>query len=59
MRALAHSGINSCIVKIDPNLTKRGCSFAISYDCAYTERVKKIFNNKAIDYGDIIGRNDG
>ena len=52
-------GIRTEIVNLDPSLTKRGCSFGISFPRDSTEEVRRTLDSKKIMYGEIIGENRG
>ena len=54
-KALSAKKINCEIVKIDPQLTKRGCSYGVKFDCGRLDDLNKVFSEKGINYGDIIG----
>ena len=48
-------GIASSVVSVDPNLTKRGCSYGITFPTAYKLRALNYLRSSGIDYGDVIG----
>lgn len=54
-KALAAAGIVSSIVSIDPNITRKGCAYGIGFNCSDSVRVKRIFREKGITYGEIFG----
>lgn len=55
-RVLAKEGIYSTVVNIDPALTKKGCSYGLSYNCAEYVKVRKLLNAQGIAYGDFAGQ---
>ncbi|MBQ8475241.1 MAG: DUF3343 domain-containing protein [Clostridia bacterium] len=52
---LRRYGISCEVVSVDASLTKRGCSYGISFHAERVDEVKRIFGVKGIDYGEIMG----
>ena len=55
-RVLSLSGIRSQTVSIDPALTKRGCSFGLSFDRRYEDHALGLFRKNGIDFGEVFVR---
>ena len=51
---LAH-GIVSRVINIDPNLTKRGCSWGLSFDRNSKPRAIAVLKQKGIYFGEVVG----
>ncbi|MBR6917457.1 MAG: DUF3343 domain-containing protein [Clostridia bacterium] len=52
---LRSAGIASSVVSVDPNLTKRGCSFGLSLSSYDKNAAKTALDKKGISYGDMLG----
>ena len=48
-------GIAASVVSVDPNLTRRGCSYGITFPAAYKLRALNYLRGRGIEYGDVIG----
>lgn len=55
-RALEAERLRCEIVNLDKNLTRHGCAYGLEFDCAQSERVKRILDRRGLGYGDILGR---
>ncbi len=55
-KILSREGISADIVSVDPNLTKNGCSYGLSFNCTQAYRVKSILNRASIGYSEVGGR---
>ena len=55
-RLLQRAGIRCTIVGLDRNLTKHGCAYGIEYSAADEKRVKRILQESALGYGDVLGK---
>lgn len=53
--ALLSAGITSSVISIDPNITKRGCSYGLSFSSNDKEHVLSILKRKRITYGEVYG----
>ena len=53
--ALSSSGIRSEVVNIDPNITKRGCTFALSLASADRDRAVNLLRMRNISFGEVHG----
>lgn len=49
-KILSNHGINIEIVRLEPQKTKRGCSYGISFQCEKLYYVKTVLNQNNIDY---------
>ena len=47
--------INSKVVSVDPNLTKRGCSYGLSFSSSVKNEALAILKSRNIDFGEVIG----
>lgn len=54
-KELHDRAIWSQIVKIDTNLTKRGCAYGIQVECKNVNNVKNIFIRYNIPFSEIFG----
>ncbi len=52
---LSSAGIYSRVISIDPNLTKKGCSWGISFDSAAKQRALSVLRSKNIYFGEVVG----
>ena len=53
--AMRRAGVTAEVVSIDSSLTKRGCSYGVSFPCEKESEARRILNAKNIDYGEILG----
>ncbi len=53
--ALASRGIFSNIVSVDPHLTKRGCSWGISFDSRDKQKAVNLLRQRGIEFGEALG----
>lgn len=53
VRALRENGIPSSITKLDPELSKKGCSYGIKFDCRHRAVVQRVLSDNKIPYSDI------
>jgi len=52
-KALTREGIYTTIVSVDPTLTKSGCSYGLSFNCAEGDAVRRVLNRAQINYGEL------
>ena len=52
--ALKENYIESEIVKLEPNMTKRGCAYGVKINSVNLEHALKVIQNKSIKYSEII-----
>jgi transketolase C-terminal domain/subunit len=55
MRAIESKGIRCQIVNLDPTVTKNGCAYGVSFNCAEESKVRRTLETTGIPYGKIIG----
>ena len=53
-KALEKSNIYSEIVKLDPKMTKKGCSYGLRFDCLYLNYLEDVFSKNKIKYSEIF-----
>lgn len=53
-KALAETNIFSEIIKLEPNMTKKGCAYGIQFDCTWLYTVKDVLTQKRIKFSEII-----
>ncbi len=53
-KALEKSNIYSEIIKLEPGMTKKGCSYGIRFDCLYLNHIKDVFLKNKIKYSEIL-----
>ena len=53
-KALSKSNIFSEIIKLEPNMTKKGCAYGIKFDCLSLYSVQNALNNNNDKYTEII-----
>ena len=53
--ALSHGGVSSEVVNVDPNITKRGCQYALSLPSHDRGAALRILDAKNISYGAVLG----
>ncbi len=54
---LARSSVKAEIVSVDVSITRHGCAYGVSFDCAEEAQVKRVLRLRRVDYGEIIGGN--
>ena len=52
--ALSDYYIDAEIVKLEPNMTKKGCAYGVSFNCVNFESVKEALRKGAIKYTEIL-----
>lgn len=52
---LLRVGIGCEIISVDPAITKRGCSYGVSFSCDKESDVRRQLKKSKVDYGEIIG----
>ena len=52
-KALLREGIYTSIVSVDPTLTRAGCSYGLSFNCAEGEAVRRTLDRASINYGEL------
>lgn len=53
-KALSESGINSEIIKLEPNMTQKGCAYGIRFDCVNLRSAKDALTQKRVKYTEIL-----
>lgn len=51
---LTKSLINSNVIKLDSNLTKKGCSYGVEFDCGSIYTVESLLTGSSIKYNQIL-----
>ncbi len=52
---LGAHGIAAKVISIDPRLTKRGCSFGLSFDSFRKPEAISLLKRKGIYFGEVVG----
>lgn len=55
-KLLSQNYINSEIIKLDPAMTKKGCSYGVEFDCVNLYLAEKLLKESNIKYSQIITR---
>lgn len=53
-KALNDHYINADIIKLDPNMTKKGCAYGVRFDCVNLSAVQDVLRNGSIKYTELI-----
>ncbi|MBP3495410.1 MAG: DUF3343 domain-containing protein [Clostridia bacterium] len=53
-KALTENYIDSEIIKLEPYMSKKGCSYGIRFDCVNLYAVESVFKRKSVKYTEII-----
>lgn len=53
-KALNKEGIASEIVRLEPNMTKKGCAYGIKFSCLSLYSVQNALDSNRIRYSEII-----
>ena len=53
--ALLSHGIPSRVVNIDPNLTKKGCSWGLTFDGREKQKAISVLKSRGIYFGEVVG----
>ena len=53
-KTLNEYGIRSEIIKLEPNMTPKGCAYGVEFECLNLYLVKDVLNNNRIKYSEII-----
>ena len=53
-KALNEFYIDCEIIKLEPNMTKKGCAYGIKFDCINTYSVENVLNEKRVKYSEIF-----
>ena len=53
-KALNSVFIDCEIIKLEPNMTKKGCAYGIKFDRINMHAVTNVLNNKRINYSEIF-----
>ena len=53
-KALNDSFINAEIIKLEPNMTKKGCAYGVQFDCVNYKPVQDALRKASIKYTEII-----
>lgn len=56
-KALSKIGIDSEIVKLEANMTKKGCAYGIKFDCINLYSVENALQTNRVKYTEIIRTN--
>lgn len=55
MKAMEAKGIRCQIVNLDSTVTKNGCAYGVSFNCADESKARRVLDGGRIPYGKIIG----
>ena len=55
LRALSGAGVSAEIVGLDPNMTKHGCAYGVSFACKAKEEARRLLASRRINYGELLG----
>ena len=53
-RTLNKYNIRSEVIKLDPDMTPKGCAYGIEFDCLSLYSVTDVLNKSRINYSEII-----
>ena len=53
-KTLTESYIECEIIKLEPNMTKKGCAYGIKFNCMDLNFIESTLKNKRIKYTEII-----
>lgn len=53
-KALNQSYIDCEIIKLEPNMTKKGCAYGIKFDCINIYSVENVLNENRVKYTEIF-----
>ena len=53
-KALNDNYINADVIKLAPNMTKKGCPYGVRFDCVNLTAVQDVLRNGAIKYTELI-----
>ena len=53
-KALIEAYIDCEIIKLEPNMTKKGCAYGIKFDCMNIYSVENVLNDKNVKYSEIF-----
>lgn len=53
-KALLAIGIDSEIVRLEPQMTHKGCAYGISFSCVNLQAVQDALRGKGLEYSEII-----
>ena len=53
-KALEDSYIDCEIVKLEPNMTKKGCAYGVSFNCVNTNNVINAMKKSSIKYTELL-----
>ena len=52
--ALSTSYINSEVIKLDSEMSKKGCSYGVEFDCINLQAVDRLLSKSNIKYNQIL-----
>lgn len=55
-KALNQANIFAEIVKLDPNMTKKGCAYGINFNCLDLIKVQDVLNRNQVKYSEILNK---
>ena len=55
-KALNQANIFVEIVKLDPNMTKKGCAYGINFNCLDLIKVQDVLNRNQVKYSEILNK---
>jgi hypothetical protein len=53
-KALMDAYIDCEIIKLEPNMTKKGCAYGIKFDCINIYSATNVLNQKRVKYTEIF-----
>lgn len=53
-KTLNENYIENEIIKLEPNMTKKGCAYGIKFNCIDINSVTNVFKQKRVKYTEII-----
>ena len=53
-KALNDNYIDADIIKLEPNMTKKGCAYGVRFDCVNITAVQEVLRKTAIKYTELI-----
>ncbi len=53
-KALTKANISAEIIKLEPNMTQKGCAYGIKFDCLYLSHSVDVLNQNRVKYTEIV-----
>lgn len=53
-KVLAKNNINSDIIKLDPGMTQKGCSYGVKFDCINLYVTERVLKENNVNYSQLF-----